>query len=249
MGTDIHFHVEKQTGPGRWIRAEDLLPNKYYRGGGSSEPEYVWDYWYSGRDYRLFAMLANVRNGFGFAGIPTGQAIEPIDEPRGLPKDVSPDTQSEADYWSADAHSHSYFTVRELLEVDWQQMITHFGYVTPNDFDRWRRLGSPEYPITGVHRSAYEIISHEEMAYLIDTYELPTNWNARKFREKHGWSKDINPVESFDIKYFTQVEWTETWAEAIEQEFPITILRMARLALTECGGDLDKVRCVFWFDN
>lgn len=39
------------------------------------------------RNYDTFAMLANVRNGTGFAGCLTGDAIEPIDNPRGLPDD------------------------------------------------------------------------------------------------------------------------------------------------------------------
>lgn len=39
------------------------------------------------RNYDSFAVMANVRNGRGCAGIVTGERWEPIDNPRGLPKD------------------------------------------------------------------------------------------------------------------------------------------------------------------
>lgn len=40
------------------------------------------------RDYDTFGALANVRNGLGFAGVNTGDGLEPLDEPRGLPMDL-----------------------------------------------------------------------------------------------------------------------------------------------------------------
>ena len=39
------------------------------------------------RHYQLFAVLAGVRNGVGFAGCVTGQAVSPIADPRGYPED------------------------------------------------------------------------------------------------------------------------------------------------------------------
>jgi len=39
------------------------------------------------RNYDTFAVYANVRNGHGFAGVKTGEAWEPISEPRGFPDD------------------------------------------------------------------------------------------------------------------------------------------------------------------
>jgi len=39
------------------------------------------------RHYQLFAVLADVRNGIGFAGTATGEAVQPIAERRGLPVD------------------------------------------------------------------------------------------------------------------------------------------------------------------
>lgn len=70
--------------------------------------------WFSDRNYRLFAMLADVRNGRGFAGCDTGDRLEPIAAPRGVPFDASPEYKEEVDGWGVDGHSHTYFTVAEL---------------------------------------------------------------------------------------------------------------------------------------
>lgn len=43
------------------------------------------------RNYDTFAMLADVRNGRGFAGCDSGDGFEPICEPRGLPSDFEVD--------------------------------------------------------------------------------------------------------------------------------------------------------------
>lgn len=66
MGTDIHGVFQRHNGAA-W---EDIA-SKYQQN----------------RHYQLFAALAGVRNGVGFAGVPTGEAIKPIAEPRGLPAD------------------------------------------------------------------------------------------------------------------------------------------------------------------
>ena len=51
--------------------------------------------WFGDRNYDLFAMLANLRNGVGFAGRRRGEVLDPIDEPRGIPEDASPEYREE----------------------------------------------------------------------------------------------------------------------------------------------------------
>lgn len=89
MGTDIHGVFQKWDGK-RWVD----IPSKYQ----------------GHRHYQLFAVLANVRNGFGFAGISTGEAVEPIDGPRGLPEDVDDDDGRFGD------HSFSWLSGEEMIE-------------------------------------------------------------------------------------------------------------------------------------
>jgi hypothetical protein len=77
------------------------------------------DYWsvtnecYGGRNYYLFGILAGVRGNGGDFG--------PISEPRGIPSDVSRSVQVILDDWGSDGHSESYFTLQELLDVDWDK--------------------------------------------------------------------------------------------------------------------------------
>lgn len=116
MGTDIHGVFQgHDKATGQW---RDVASNYEQR-----------------RHYQLFAVLAGVRNGYGFAGIPTGEAVTPIAEQRGLPADFAMDGDSHPiatlehmdpvrrQYHSADKalnvlmgdHSHSWLTGSEML--------------------------------------------------------------------------------------------------------------------------------------
>lgn len=142
MGCDIHTMVEirrqryenRQAGDDggwRWLQldADELsIPNPYY------DPDSDQAYWrdqpkhtsepFGGRNYDLFALLADVRNGYGFAGVKRGDPIEPLDQPRGVPDDASHAWLAEVESWDVDMHSHTYFTLAELLEF---QAAGRFG--------------------------------------------------------------------------------------------------------------------------
>jgi hypothetical protein len=75
------------------------------------------------RNYSRFAVLANVRN-YG--------NTEYIDEPRGLPRDVTAEVRKASRDWGIDGHSRSYFTLKEL--IDYQENIEHLkhrGMISP----------------------------------------------------------------------------------------------------------------------
>jgi len=127
MGCDIHFFTERFTSSNDYEGPRDLLVDRSNRideivDGKPSIERWVsadaWDIddgdWlcverYDGRNYYLFSILADVRN--------SGEEV--IDYPRGIPLDASCGYLHKCDSWSSDAHSHSYFTLRELLDVDW----------------------------------------------------------------------------------------------------------------------------------
>lgn len=75
MGTDIHPVVQVR-GEDGWQLAD--IPADDERGYGNL---------LSGRDYRAFAILGDVRNGYGFAGVVTGSGFVPISRERGVPED------------------------------------------------------------------------------------------------------------------------------------------------------------------
>ena len=68
---------------------------------------------YVGRNYRLFGALAGVRD----------YNMEIIsDFAKGLPVDVSTEVCGISDSWDVDGHTHSYLTVKELIDSKYYKM-------------------------------------------------------------------------------------------------------------------------------
>lgn len=109
MGADIHVFLEKKTTinkESKWVNIDYWQKNPHYDGVDEYEREYEHVPVYTGRNYELFNILAGVR----------GSGDGMIEEPRGLPGNVSETTKEESDRWSSDGHSYSYFTLFELKE-------------------------------------------------------------------------------------------------------------------------------------
>ncbi len=132
MGADIHFYVERKTSSNKYEGPRDISedrntkideiiegipPTERWVSADKWEIEdgYNWDIpyeerFYSVRNYYLFAILADVRNS-GY--------VTPLEQPRGIPDDCSMAYSYIIKKWGSDSHSHSYFTLEELLKVDW----------------------------------------------------------------------------------------------------------------------------------
>lgn len=146
MGTDIHMACEVRRN-GRWELVKDkVFKNHWY----DPDSNYEWakeQYTYipyDSRNYNLFAMLADVRNGHGFAGFKTGERFNPISEPKGYPKDMCDELKSDLDEYSdaayysratlSNEHSASWLTLKELLDYDWNQTHRAYGCVSENTY-------------------------------------------------------------------------------------------------------------------
>lgn len=108
--------------------ASDKLEEKIYKDiekRVSDDPNFNWwndtsklpdprtDQPYVGRNYRLFGALAGVRD----------YNMEIIsDFAKGLPVDVSTEVCGISDSWDIDGHSHSYLTVKELIDSKYYKM-------------------------------------------------------------------------------------------------------------------------------
>ena len=77
------------------------------------------------RCYDLFAILAGVRNGCGFSGVPTGDGFSPIDRPRGLP----PDFDGTSEDHGLGYHSFSWLSLRELQECDLTRTTRKYRWI------------------------------------------------------------------------------------------------------------------------
>ena len=123
MGCDIHVRVEikyaLRTGKSngdciiKWVSGDTYYPNPYFDEhlvnpySPDENHEFLWNEIYAGRDYMLFAMLANVRN---YNGLPY------IVEARGIPDDACSRTMQAYKAWGDEAHSASYLTLKELID-------------------------------------------------------------------------------------------------------------------------------------
>lgn len=116
MGTDIHGKLQRKNYEGKWV---DIGPIPLRR------------------NYRLFAALADVRNGYGFAGVETHEPLTPIAEPRGLPEDVAG--------WDYGDHSFSWLSIKEILEYDgWDKPLSEVGTLTREQYEKWDGKSVPK---------------------------------------------------------------------------------------------------------
>ena len=227
MGCDIHDWAEVRGPDGRWTKCGDVFAYTYF---DPNEPENEWnrrltDSPYSGRNYRLFAVLAGVRNDYG---------IRPIAKPRGVPDDVSPKvlkeyvltvvpertaeneeervcTARDAERWVAggssvwieegrmvtnpDWHSASWLTLRELLAFDWAGGFRDSGWVTPAQYLEFKKQGRPSSWCRSVGGGGVRHVSNAGMDELIRTGKADAT---------DGFSSDV----------YTEVEWADTHANS-----------------------------------
>lgn len=109
--------------------------------------DYIYTVYYRDRNYSLFAILADVRNGYK-------PSFNPICDPKGLPYNISQEIATRFKCWGLDAHTPSWLTVSELDTYDWEQTIdwddgTHkykevSGLFYNNVMPMLRALGEPE---------------------------------------------------------------------------------------------------------
>jgi hypothetical protein len=116
---DIHTIAEVKV-DGRWqVNQEKIFPNSSYR----SEPRHNWekDEFETQpediRHYDWFAVVANVCNGHGFAGVGTGEGLNAIAEPRGLPDDASQDFRKAL--WDFGLFAVSWLNISDFDKFDW----------------------------------------------------------------------------------------------------------------------------------
>ena len=183
MGTDIHGVFQRLSAEtGKWYD----VPSDY-------EEQ---------RHYQLFAVLAGVRNGTGFAGVRTGDAVTPIAEPRGLPEDFSlldgeyhptereirqPDDPTEI--WMGD-HSHSWLSGEEM--VSWCERapsVMHVGLISRSHYEEWGGVSAPSLYCGGI--SGPRVVCIED-----------TPWDRRAHPDwthiRCAWRVDIKE----ELKYF-----------------------------------------------
>lgn len=237
MGCDIHLYVEKKV-DGDWVTADKWTPDKCAESLDALSVDYD-DSFYHGRNYQLFSILADVRNGSGFAGCDTGDCFTPIAAPKGLPDNASAEVKREADSWDSDGHSHSYLTVQELLNYDWTQVTKRRGWVDAFNYAYWvdfrkKRGELPEEFCGGVSGGDIQHVTEEEMQRKLAAIK------DRFSQCGHGWRK---AVKTELVSVYCPFEMPQYYYQSAKDFLGETLPRLLAL------GRPDDVRIVFWFDN
>jgi hypothetical protein len=245
MGCDIHIWTEIQAKDGSW----DLLESKEA---------------YDGRNYGLFSILANVRNGYGAAGCDTGDGFVPISMPKGIPEDASDFYKSEVSKWGIDGHSHSFLTLKEFLDYDWDQVTVKRGVVGPKEYEAFKENGKPESYSGGAMGSCVINVSNEEMEGYIEnkdnfewlfpfvlkhlednTKSYPREWPAGETLRASIVEATIER-EVPNHSVYTSVSWETSYREACTWWFKDSFPNLEKNAP---DGDPERIRVVFFFDN
>jgi hypothetical protein len=204
MGTDVHAVWQAKKG-GKWAEVESK--------------------WEQDRHYLLFSWLANVRNGFGFAGVPTYDAIKPIAMPRGYPSDfkVEDDMLAVANVYAIDPrrrewlepdeapaiwlgdHSHSWLTADEILAADRPGPVQRTGVVPIDWYRQWDGKTPPkEWSGSIAGRDIRVATAPSKIAP--DTTHVQIEWDSpddldyfvdevKRMKEEHG---EVRLVFGFD---------------------------------------------------
>lgn len=135
MGTDIHGVVQRR-----------FKGNEVYPGGSWETVAEIEDE----RNYRVFAILAGVRNGVGFAGIYTHEPVKPIQEHRGLPDDFKVEDEYHSwgyeterrRLWMGD-HSHGWVALEEVEDwPGWDSTFSERGVMDREEYAAWKASGN-----------------------------------------------------------------------------------------------------------
>ena len=273
MGCDIHSFCEifNET-TGKWEKTGKIFPNPWYdkdKPNKIDEDGYEWNAEFihhpiRNRNYDLFAMLADVRNGRGFAGIKTGEGFNIISPPKGIPVDASKEVmleyalriveeENEEDEAKTASRSYASKWAREgtskIIELDGVEYVSDpdahsESYLTVKELDAfaWNQVT--------LHRG---IVSFKEYKELKEKGETqPESWcgsisgpGIKIITEKQAdfLIKNGIPEEGKNDILHVDMNWASPYSDSAHSFINKT------LPLLRSLGKPENVRLVFWFDN
>jgi hypothetical protein len=222
MGTDIHIQFEVFQ-DGQWKYLGKKIPNEYHTepDDGESEFSYENEIFNGPRNYDAFAILADVRNGRGFAGVKTGDGFNIISEPKGFPTNMSPEVTEWAESLE---HTPSWLTLKEILDFNWNQTTRHEGWMNLEIYKLWDKTKSPDDYCGGVAgRNIEHILMNEADRLLKD----PSKIDPKK-------------------EYYVNISFNESYIESFGSYYTELIPKMKEVAP---NNDPSKIRMIFYFDS
>lgn len=206
MGCDIHVVIERQEEDG-WHEVVyqsapyDSIGEKTLDGFSVAPQDFT------SRNYDLFGILANVRNGSGFAGITTGEGWPSIAPERGLPEGFEAEAISPNPRYPEDGarylgdHSHTWLTLDELKAFPWDGISTTlYGVVPAEEYERLH--AAKEKPtqwsggITGPGIATYDRPSYLEAKRMNSLAPKPyvrMSWEETARQATYDWPGKVIP--------------------------------------------------------
>lgn len=284
MGCDIHTMAEVQKDvfdreKEEWVSAPDeaawkalkreVFPYAYHH---EEEPASRFNPAFSstpyvGRNYVLFSVLADVRNERKTSNIfdstmeyEERDSIDPIAMPRGVPENASKAWKREVKRWGRDFHSHSYFTLQELLDAKeagaFSQKIVQRGYVGLGAYLHFKQTGETprawaSYTSGPAMKEAeWEALTDEEKApYLEKVSADPFRYSFDEVSIRTQWVWDMS--KSME-EFFQTMEHLKLNAPRNPRKLPEDMPLAERRALPleeKFDYDYSRIRIVFAFDN
>lgn len=226
MGTDITMYAEVRKNR-QWMKVGKVFKNPWY---SADRPENDWntpltDHPYDNRNYDLFAILADVRNGRGFTGCVTSRGFNPIAPQKGIPNDVTQEVKTIFEDYGG--YGYSWFTLKELKDYDWNQTVTHVGVLSESEYKTMKE--------TGKHPKCWRsgCISGGNIV-VVDANTMDKIFNGTIERNRR-------------LEYYVQGEFPAmTYRDCCETFVEDTIPALE--ALVPDGGTDEDVRILFCFD-
>lgn len=245
MGCDIHLNVE--------VVEKKIEEYKYWRliqnelciiNYGSRN--YINLGWGECRNYNAFSMLADVRNYPSWENMDE-KVFEPMSEPKGIPDDASEGLHMIYDSWGDDAHSASYFTLKELIDFRndgyFKKTTKHTGKVIIEEFDDYWN----------------EIIESKDGQNLV-LKRCPKSYSASIYSPPTRENKiyNIEFTETYEESAGFLISLIDNLKSLVDDQFYRYVLKDC-LYIPDHDPNLsyeenqqlkyENVRIVFWFDN
>lgn len=186
MGCDIHSVVQVFK-DGEW-RTVEHRPGK------------------DNRDYDTFAVYADVRNGYGFAGVETGEGWKFISKPRGLPVDFHIWEEQHHGTWMGD-HNHSWLLLSEIKNA-WDsftgQEYEKHGVLTRGHWEETLKLGKKPENWCGGKTGRDVIVISEAAARTgkINTFtDVQCSWQTPAQDRLHTMKEHLEVMEWLPEEY------------------------------------------------
>lgn len=223
MGTDIHGVFQKRDKEaGKWVDVEH---------------NYTMD-----RHYQLFAVLAGVRNGAGFAGVRTGESVQPIAEPRGYPDDFAVEVIADEDeYDLEDMHMLASLAHMDKRRAEYRSEEDPCAVWMGDHSHSWL-LGSE---MLAWYERAPTIIQ----TGILDRADYEA-WDKKSHLQSYSdgiWGANVVLVNDNDQERAAKPNWTHIrceWEMPLQHELSYFFDEVKRL-VAEHG----EVRFVFGFDS